>query len=247
MKVNRDQRQKVVAAIRKFHSVLVQIEIKQGNTWKLVVAIADTGSSPTIFRLIDVAMAVEEYGMEAPCEGLVTADGNQLEGLCGSTAAVMRFKGHTKEHTVTAQVIDRSRMTPILGMDFWKPHMAVFNLKENVITIETEEDDGNTTVEHIDCWSEERSRKANTAAVLHDQLVDIQRANTWAQQETNTVSTVQADDIAQQEEHLQTQVREVEQLMSKQVNTTSRFWVENPAWKHRKNMSFFFSAIDFLA
>jgi hypothetical protein len=61
------------------------------------VAIADTGSGPTIFRLIDVAMAVEEYGMEAPCEGLVTADGNQLEGLCGSTAAVMRFKGHTKE------------------------------------------------------------------------------------------------------------------------------------------------------
>ena len=101
MKVNRDQRQKVVAAIRKFHSVLVQIEIKQGDTWKLVVAIADTGSGPTIFRLIDVAMAVEEYGMEAPCEGLVTADGNQLEGLCGSTAAVMRFKGHTKEHTVS--------------------------------------------------------------------------------------------------------------------------------------------------
>ena len=27
----------------------------------------------------------------------------------------------------------------------------------------------------------------------------------------------------------------------------SRFWVENPAWKHRENMSFFFSAIDFLA
>jgi UTP:GlnB (protein PII) uridylyltransferase len=95
-------------------------------------------------------------------------------------------------------------------------------VKENVITIETEEEDGNTTVEHIDCWSEERSRKANTAAVLQDQLVDIQKASTWAQQETNTVSTVQADDIAQQEEHLQTQVREVEQLMSKQVNTTCR-------------------------
>jgi hypothetical protein len=160
--------------------------------------------------------------MEAPCEGLVTADGNQLEGLCGSTAAVMQFKGHTKEPTVTAQVIDRSRMTPILGMDFWKPHMAVFNLKDNVITIETEEDDGNTTVEHIDCWSEERSRKANTAAVLQDQLVDIQKANTWAQQQTSTVSTVQADDIAQQEEHLQAQVKEVEQLMSKQVSTTCR-------------------------
>ena len=63
----------------------------------------------------------------------------------------MRVKGHTKEHTVTAQVIDRSRMPPILGIDFWKPHMAVFNMKESVITIETEEEDGSITVEHIDC------------------------------------------------------------------------------------------------
>ena len=122
--------------------------------------------------MIDVATAVEECGMEAPCEGLVTADGNQLEGLCGSTAAVMRFKGHTKEHTATAQVIYRSRMTPILGMDCWKPHMAVFNMKENVVTIETDEKDGTTTVEHVDCWSEERSRKAETVATLHDQLGD---------------------------------------------------------------------------
>ena len=70
MEVNRDQRQKAIAAVRKFHSVLciVQTEVKHGNTWKLVVAIADTGSGPTIFRMIDVAMAVEEYGMEAPCE-----------------------------------------------------------------------------------------------------------------------------------------------------------------------------------
>ena len=29
MKANRDQRQKVIAAVRKFHSVLVQIEVKQ--------------------------------------------------------------------------------------------------------------------------------------------------------------------------------------------------------------------------
>ena len=108
----------------------------------------------------------------------------------------MRFKGHTKEHTVTAQVIDRSRMTPILGMDFWKPHMAVFNTKENVIPKETEEADGSIIVEHIDCWSEERSRKTKTVASLQDQLVDIQKASTWAQQETSTVYTVQAGDIA---------------------------------------------------
>ena len=42
MKVNRDQRHKAVAAVRKFHFVLVQIEVKQDNAWKLVVAIADT-------------------------------------------------------------------------------------------------------------------------------------------------------------------------------------------------------------
>ena len=42
MKVNKDQQHKTVAAVRKFHSVLVQIEVKQGNTWKLVIAIAVT-------------------------------------------------------------------------------------------------------------------------------------------------------------------------------------------------------------
>ena len=187
-----------MATVRKFHSVLVQIQVKQGNTWKMVVAIADTGSGPTLIRMIDVAMAVKEYGMKEPCEGLVTADGNQLEGLCGSTAAVMRFKGHTKEHTVTTQVIDRSRMMPILGMDFWKPHVAVFNMKENVITIETEQEDGGITIEHNACWSEERSMTAATVASLQEQLVDIQKASTWAQQETSNVS--QATDISQQEE-----------------------------------------------
>ena len=224
MKVNIDQRHNAVAAVRKFHPVLVQIEVKQGNTWKLVVAIADTGSGPIIFRMIDVSMAVKEYGMEEPCEGLATPDGNQVEGLRGSTASVMRFKGHTKEHTVTAQVIDRSRMTPILGMDFWKPHTAVFNVKENVITLETEEEDGSITVEHADCWSDERSRKAKAVTALQDQLGDIQKANTmsWAQHETRTVSAVQADDIAQHEEYIHTHVKEAEQLMSQQVNTMCR-------------------------
>ena len=41
-------------------------------------------------------------------------------------------------------------------------------------------------------------------ASLQDQLVDMQKAITWAQQETNDVSAVQASDIAQQEEYLQT-------------------------------------------
>ena len=53
MKVNRDQQHKAVATVKKLHSVFVEIEVKQGNTWKLAVAIADTGSGPTIFRMIE--------------------------------------------------------------------------------------------------------------------------------------------------------------------------------------------------
>ena len=114
-----------VAAIQKFHSVLIEVEVKQGGEWMTVVVTSDSGSGIAIFRMVDVETAVAEYGMQPPCEGLVTADGNKLKGLCGQCAAITRFKGHTKEHTVTTQVIDSKRMTPIMGMDFWKPHNAV--------------------------------------------------------------------------------------------------------------------------
>ena len=36
-------------------------------------------------------------------------------------------------------------------------------------------------------------------------------------------------------------------MYQESLTHTSRFWVEKSAWKRRKNMSFFFSAIDVLA
>ena len=140
--------------------------------------------------MVDVETAVAEYGMQPPCEGLVTADGNKLKGLCGQCAAIMRFKGHTKEHTVTAQVIDNKRLTPIMGMDVWKPHNAVFDLKTNHITIETEEEDGNVAQEVIRCWCQDA--KAETeAAVLIDHLNGVQEAHQWSQTHSRTLTEYQ--------------------------------------------------------
>ena len=116
-----------MAAARKFHSVLIRVQVRNGKEWKSMICIADTGSGVTIFRLTDLSTAIAEYGIEAPCDDLVTADGSTLQGLCGQTAAEMRFHEGSKVHTVTTQVIDKQQMTPILGMDFWQPHNAVFN------------------------------------------------------------------------------------------------------------------------
>ena len=112
------KQQQVVAAARKFHSVLIRVEVKQGTSWVSMICIADTGSGVTIFRQTDLETAILECGIEAPCSDLVTADGNTLQGICGQTAAGMRFAGGTKVHTVATQVVDKRSMTPILGMDF---------------------------------------------------------------------------------------------------------------------------------
>ena len=74
----------MVAAVRRFHSLLTHVEIKTAEGWQVVVVIADTGAGPNIFRLTDVASAIAEFGLEAPQAGLVTADGSTLAGLCGS-------------------------------------------------------------------------------------------------------------------------------------------------------------------
>ena len=222
MKCDRERKHVTVAAIRKFHSVLIEVEVKQGGEWMTVVVIADSGSGITIFRMVDVETAVAEYGMQPPCEGLVTADGNKLKGLCGQCAAIMRFKGHTKEHTVTTQVIENTRMTPIMGMDFWKPHNAVFDLKNNHITIETEEEDGSITQEVIRCWCHDT--KAETqAAVLSEHLSEVQEARQWSQRNAHQVSAVQAASIQSEESELQKQILDIERLMSSDnVTTTCR-------------------------
>ena len=76
-------------------------------------------------------------------------------------------RAHTKEHTVITQVIDNKRMTPILGMNFCKPHDAVFDMKPNHITIETEEEDGSVTQEVVKCWCQDAT--AETEAALQQQ------------------------------------------------------------------------------
>lgn len=55
---HKDKQQKAVAAARKFHSVLIQVEVKQGSRWVSMVCIADTGSGVTIFRLTDLTTAI---------------------------------------------------------------------------------------------------------------------------------------------------------------------------------------------
>ena len=144
-----------------------------------MVCIAYTGSGVTIFRLTDLTTAIQEYGMEAPCGDLVTADGNPLQGLCGQTAAEMRFAEGSKVHTVTTQVMDKKHMTPILGMDFWQPHNAVFDIKRNTITIESEEEDGSLTVEEITCCCEKDTKRAQAAVALQAQIHDLHKAHSW--------------------------------------------------------------------
>ena len=90
MQVNTDRSQQAVATVKKFHSLLIEVEVKQKGTWKKVIVIADTSSGPTIFRMVNVATSVEAYGMHPAYGNLVTADRSPLEGLCGSTAATMR-------------------------------------------------------------------------------------------------------------------------------------------------------------
>ena len=140
--------------------------------------------------------------------------------MCGQCAAIMRFKGHTKEHTVTTQVIDNTRMTPIMGIDFWKPHNVVFDLKNNHITIEIEEEGGSVTQEVIRCWCQD-AKSETEAAVLIDHLSEVQEAQQWSQQNIHQVSAVQVASIQNGESELQKQIADIEQLMSSKNVTTS--------------------------
>ena len=181
-----------------------------------MLVIADTGSGPTIFRMVDVATAVEECGMHPAWGNLVTSDGSPLEGLCGRTAATMRWAGHTKEHTVTTQVMDRMHMTLIIDMDFWQPHNTVFNLRDKTITIETEEEHGSVAAETIECWCEQNSER-EAEAVLHQQGANLQGALKWNQ------SQRQAEGINITVATIDEQMEQVKQAMAdKMLHTVCR-------------------------
>ena len=109
----KDKQKTVVAAARKFHSVLIRVQVRNGKEWKSMICIADTGSGVTIFWLTDLSTAIAEYGIEAPCDDLATADGSTLQGLCGQTVAAMRFHEGSKVHTVpTSPLIPLSVIAP---------------------------------------------------------------------------------------------------------------------------------------
>jgi hypothetical protein len=67
-------------AATSFHSVLIQVEVRHKKEWKRVLAIADTGSGPTILRMVDLASVEEMHaGWEDELDPadvrLLTADG----------------------------------------------------------------------------------------------------------------------------------------------------------------------------
>ena len=105
--------------------------------------------------------------------------GGNWETDSWETAAEMRFAEGSKVHTVTTQVMDKKHTTPILGMDFWQPHNATFDIKRNTITIESEEENGSLTVEEITCWCEKGTRRAQAAVALEAQIQDLHKAHSW--------------------------------------------------------------------
>ena len=115
---------RTVAAIR-FHSLLVQIEIMYQGKWRAASAIADTGSGPNVFRIIDLT-SDEAANLQLPAR-CVTADGSTLNGLVGTGSVTIRFEGSPIEHTKEAQISSSKQITPIVGMDFWATKGAILS------------------------------------------------------------------------------------------------------------------------
>ena len=113
--------------------------------------------------------------------GLVTADGSTLAGLRGSATVQMRFSETSKVHDITAQIIDRDQVTPPIGMEFWKPHKAQFDLDNNSITIRSQEDDGSVIVETIQCWCERDSIGHTETAAIREQISALNMVTAMAQ------------------------------------------------------------------
>ena len=132
---------------------------------------------------MDVAAATAEFGLAPPEDGLVTPDGSTLAGLCGSATVQIRFHGNEKLHDITAQIIDKTQVTPLIGMQFWKPNKAQFDLANNTITISSQEEDGSTHVEVIACWCERDNPQHTAAAALHDHIAALQQAQQWNRSE----------------------------------------------------------------
>ena len=117
-----------------------------------------------------------------------------------------RFHGNEKLHDITAQIIDKTQLTPPIGMQFWKPNTAQFDLVNNTITISSQEEDGSRHVEVIERWCE-RNPQPIAAAAVQDHIAALQQAQQWNRSEhqdaerrptaknRNALSTEKQEDI----------------------------------------------------
>ena len=139
-----DQRQRQTVAAT-FHSVLVEMGIRhrgkdsRSAEWKRVVAIADTGSGPSIVKLMDLSTATEQYPqlmsqLDQPDMQLLTADGSLMKNLAGAT--VVRRPVSQVEIQTRAQVVTLNSDTPIIGVDVWEQWKADFSFRDRCIHVE---------------------------------------------------------------------------------------------------------------
>ena len=69
IKCRRDKRRSIAATVRRFHSLLTQIEVKTAHGWQIVIVIADTCAGPNIFRMMNGNTAAAEFGMAPAQQG----------------------------------------------------------------------------------------------------------------------------------------------------------------------------------
>ena len=126
---------KQVAAI-KFHSILVKVEVKHKGKWHKTIAIADSGSGPSIFKICDVT-----GGVEPSQSRLVTADGSPMRGMAGAGTVKIRFPESNKdtEYSVTSEITTAPEFTRILGTQFMKENNAIIDFETQTLKVGEEE------------------------------------------------------------------------------------------------------------
>ena len=78
----------------KFHSVIIQVQFKVHERWVDVVAIADTGSGPSLIANQEVVDGFGDDDVYPSSTRLLGADGSPLADIIGCTEkATFRFKG----------------------------------------------------------------------------------------------------------------------------------------------------------
>ena len=150
-------RRKAAATFRvasvKFHSILIQVDFWNGSEWIRAVAIADTGSGPTIVSERSVVEGIPRHDRAPSTVRLISADGSPLKGITGDVSSTIKFKfaGSTIEHTLPeAELSLDEDTTSIIGNGFWDASRATFCFAKRVIYTHsfTYDDEGNPDGEH---------------------------------------------------------------------------------------------------